>query len=122
MYLLFVILVSTATFGKTLQRPSDWAEMNSIGPVILTWVKAMPDKKLSEVPTIQVQQYTLQASLVKFIQEKIDSDNCRQIEEDGWNQSWCLRKNKIMVILSRGENAELVEVKESVKSWVLSHD
>lgn len=121
-YVFFLFLTFEVFAVSEPLVPEGWVEANSIEPVILTWVKVRPEKKITEVPTIQVHQYSLTPKFLKFVKENVDSDNCRNIEEGGWRQSWCLRKNFILVIMVRGESLELVETKEKIKSWVLTHD
>lgn len=100
--------------------PKGWVEMNSLDPVILTWAKADPSKKLEQVPSIMVQKFPREKKFVDFIQEKpLDQKGCRSLVAAGWNQTWCLRANSVLAILSR---EDVSEVEAIVKSWVLSHD
>ena len=100
--------------------PRGWVEMNSLEPVILTWAKGDPTKKLEQVPSIMVQKFPRDKKFVDFVNEKpLDEKGCRSLEAGGWNQTWCLRNKSVMAILSRDD---VKEVEGLVKKWALSHD
>lgn len=94
--------------------------MNSLEPVILTWAKADPSKKLEQVPSIMVQKFPREKKFVDFVQEKaLDAKGCRTLSAGGWNQTWCLRSKSVLAILSRDQ---VSDVEPIVKQWVLTHD
>ena len=94
--------------------------MNSIEPVILTWVKADPTKKLEEVPSAMVQKFPRNEKFVNFVNERpLDIQGCRTQTVDGWNQVWCLRPASVLAIVFRGQTET---IPEQLKKWVLTHD
>lgn len=95
--------------------------MNSLHPVVLTWVKADPSKKLEEVPTVMVQSFPKNEKMKTFL-EKYKSQTCFDVEGNGWNQTWCPKKEEVFVILSKGNASETKIRKDQLVSWVLSHD
>lgn len=102
------------------KAPAGWVEMNSIEPVILTWVKADPTKKLEEVPTAMVQKFSHSDKFVNYVKEKtLDDKGCRTQAVNGWNQTWCLRSNSVLAIVYRGQTES---IPEQLKKWVLTHD
>lgn len=127
MILVFIIsgLLSLSSFAEELHPPvpDGWVEMNSIEPVILTWVKAMPEKNLEEVPTLMVQQFKNENKIKDFIlKNSKDQSGCFKLEAKGWQQTWCERKSEVFVTLSRGDSVDLKVHQAKLKSWILSHD
>ncbi len=92
--------------------------MKSLDPVILTWVKADPKKKLSEVPTLTVQSFPLSEKLRSFFQKYNSRGGCFDLQDKEWKQSWCEMKNQAYVILSKNETPELIEHKKRLMTWV----
>lgn len=100
-----------------------WVEMHSIEPVILTWVKAKPDKELEEVPTFMVQSFKKDEKFQKFINsQKADAQGCFKISTKDWHQTWCARKQNVLAILSRGDDRDSGKINQILRSWVLTHD
>lgn len=124
--LLFVLIIlSLNSFADDPHphAPSEWVEIHSIEPVILTWVKAIPDKEIEEVPTFIVQKFPKDEKFKKFLKEhKADASGCFNLTNKDWEQTWCERKHKVMTVLSRGQDKDSAKIKEQLKSWVLSHD
>ena len=120
--LLLLVLLSANSFAEDPhpKAPTGWVEMNSIDPVILTWVKADSTKKLEEVPSAMVQKFPRTDKFVNYVKEKsLDAKGCRTQTVNGWNQVWCLRPDSVLAILYRGEAGTLPEL---LKKWVLTHD
>jgi len=121
------LILIVSCFAVTLRAedphpkaPAGWVEMNSIEPVILTWVKADPTKKLEEVPSAMVQQFPRNEKFVKFMNERpLDRQGCRSQVVNGWNQIWCLRPNSVIAILHRGQTET---IPDQLKKWALTHD
>lgn len=105
------------------QEPKGWTELNSPEPAILSWVKPDESKKLSESPNISIQKFERNEKFEKFVKEKsLDKDSCRDLKDEGWNQTWCLREKSILVILSKNEDSETSKIKKDLRTWVLTHD
>ena len=127
MPLLFLLLIgqtyATVFYPKT---PSAWVEMNSLSPVILTWAYADPDKKLMDTPSLMVQEFPRNEKLTKFVQKnKLDSHQCREVKaqkKDDWDQVWCLRKDSVLVLLSKGDPALVSAPKKTLLKWVHSYE
>lgn len=120
-----LILLSLNAFAEGVQpsAPAGWVEIDSVGPIILTWVKGDVDKKLKEVPTLMVQQFPRTEKFVKFVQEKkLDEKSCRELVQKEWKQTWCLRSESVMVLLAKNEDSELHVQKKKLLEWVLTHD
>jgi hypothetical protein len=127
MFKSFLILCffTSQIFASTTRplEPKGWVEMNSDGPVLLTWAKAPEKGSLEEAPTLMVQNFERDEKMQTFIKAKaLDKKGCFDLTEEGWKQTWCPRSSKIFVILSRGEDSELPSLKEKLQTWVLSHD
>lgn len=123
--LLILSFIPSPSYGS-LGRPPEpqgWVEMKSDGPVILTWTKAIETKSIEDAPTLMVQNFERNEKMQTFIKAKgLDKKGCFDVVEEGWKQTWCPRSSKVYVVLSRGEDSELLKLKETLKSWVLSHD
>lgn len=103
--------------------PKGWIEMNSIEPVALTWVKAEPDKKLKDVPTLMVQVLGNSEKISKLFKEhKLDKNGCFSITHQEWEQTWCGRSRETFVLLSKNTDPDLIEKRAILESWILSHD
>ncbi len=120
---LFFILFSLTAVAETGRPavPEGWVEMVSLEPVILTWVKADPEKKLEEVPTVMVQSFDRTEKINTFL-EKYKSQTCFDVDGNGWVQTWCPRSDEVFVLLSKGNAPDLAARKEQLKTWMLSHD
>lgn len=114
--LVFLSSVKAATVIPS--APEGWIEMASLDPVELSWVKALPDKKLEQVPTLMVQAYARTEKLEQLFKEK----QCFEYQDKEWKQLWCLRSEEVFVILSKNEDQDLLEKKKTLHSWILSHD
>ncbi|MCM2348790.1 MAG: hypothetical protein NDI69_02135 [Bacteriovoracaceae bacterium] len=127
-FFLFIILFSSNLQAEALhpKTPSGWIEMNSLAPVVLTWAYADPKKDLMEVPSLMVQKFSLQEKLLKFIQQvRPDGHGCRHvpaIKKSDWSQSWCPRKESIMVLLWKGPDSLVKAPQETLLNWVLTHE
>lgn len=98
-------------------------EINSIHPVILTWVKVNPDKKLEELPNFTIQMFEREEKLVKFVQsESLGTDGCRVVAKEEWKQEWCLRPKSILILLSKNVDTESSGIEKDLKKWILTHD
>lgn len=118
--MLVFLSVNSFAEGPHPKAPTGWVEMNSIDPVILTWAKADPTKKLEEVPSAMVQKFPRSDKFVNFVKEKsLDEKGCRSQTVNGWNQVWCLRPDSVLAILYRGE---VETIPDLLKKWVLTHD
>ncbi len=128
MPLLFLMLFISQTYATVFypKTPSSWVQMNSLSPVILTWAYADPNKKLIDTPSLMVQEFTRTEKLTKFMQkEKLDSHQCREIKaqkKEDWDQIWCLRKDTVLVLLSKGDPTLTIAPKETLLKWVHSYE
>ena len=106
--------------------PSGWVELNSLSPVILTWAYADPAKGLMDVPSFMVQKYPRSKKFEKFVLEgKPDSSLCRHVlakHSSEWSQSWCLRKDSVMVLIWKGEDSLISPHKKGLMNWILTHE
>lgn len=128
-FLLFIILFSSNLQAQEAlhpKAPAGWIEMNSLNPVVLTWAYAEPKKDLMEVPSLMVQKFPRQEKLLQFIREvRTDSHGCRHVQapkKSDWSQSWCPRKESIMVLLWKGPESLVKVPKETLLNWVLTHE
>lgn len=124
-FILTLLLFSLSVNAEGLhpKEPKGWVEANSLDPAILTWIKGDSNKKLKEVPNFTVQKFQRTEKFEKFVKEKpLDKDQCRDLKDEGWNQTWCLREKSILVILSRNEDSEGPHIKKILKEWVLTHE
>ena len=92
--------------------------MNSIEPVSLTWVKAMPEKKLQDVPTLMVQVHPKTEKLEKLFKDR----STFEYQDKEWKQVWILKANEAYVLLSKNEDTDLAQKKKALLSWIQSHD
>lgn len=126
--LLFLLIISVQVQANALypKAPSTWVEVKSLSPVLLTWAYADPEKKLLETPSLMVQEFPREEKFVKFIQkEKLDSHQCREVKaknKEDWDQTWCLRKDSILVLLSKGESSLISAPKETLLKWIHSYE
>jgi len=128
MPLLFLLLFISQSYATVFypKAPSAWVEMNSLSPVILTWAYADPDKKLLDTPSLMVQEFPRSEKLTKFIQkERWESHQCREVKAQkkaDWDQVWCLRKDSVLVLLSKGDPILINTPKETLLKWVHSYE
>jgi hypothetical protein len=123
LFMLTILSLNSYADDPHPHAPLPWVEIHSIQPVILTWVKALPDKDIEEVPTFMVQKFPKDEKFRKFLKaHKSDSSGCFNLSTKEWEQTWCERKYKVMSVLMRGQDKDSVKIKEQLKSWVLSHD
>ena len=120
---LLTLILSLSAFAENVRPPAPegWVEMISLDPVVLTWVKADPEKKLESVPTVMVQSFEKSDKIKSFIESKNYQD-CFDVDSKEWKQTWCPKKEEVFVILTKGNAPDLNARKEQLKSWVLSHD
>lgn len=121
--LIFSILFSFAALAESEHpaAPEGWVEMASLDPVVVTWVKADPEKKLEELPTVMVQAHQRSAKINSFL-EKHANEKCFDVDGNGWKQTWCPKKDEVFVLLSKGNASDVTARKEQLMKWVLSHD
>lgn len=126
LFLLILFINQTYATNFYPKVPSAWVEMNSLSPVILTWAYADPDKKLIDTPSLMVQEFSRNEKLIKFVnKEKLDSHQCREVKaqkNQDWDQVWCLRKDSVLVLLSKGDPALVSTPKETLLKWVHSYE
>jgi hypothetical protein len=106
--------------GPFPAMPKGWVELKSSDPVILSWARALPEKNLEEVPTLMVQRFPRTEKFVQFIQTKKNEKDCRELELRPWNQTWCLKKDSVLVVLSKNEDQALLLEKKKLLDWVRS--
>ena len=105
------------------ETPSGWIVGESKDPIILTWIKAHPEKDLDTVPHFLIQKFPKAEKFEKFVKEKpLDKNSCRDLKEGEWTQTWCLKKKNIFVILSKNHDSEFSKIKRTLRSWVLAHE
>lgn len=119
-FLTFFVLAAHAE-SEHPAAPEGWVEMASLDPVVVTWVKADPSKKLAEVPTLMVQAHQRTEKIKSFL-EKYSAEKCFDVDGNGWKQTWCPKKDEVFVVLSKGNASDLAAGKEQLMKWVLSHD
>lgn len=123
--ILALLLCAQFTYAEAPhpKEPKGWVELISLEPAILSWVKGKPDQQLKDAPNFVIQKFPRSEKFEKFIKEKpIDKDSCRDLKEEGWNQTWCLREKSVLVILSRNEDSDAPKIKKTLKEWVLTHE
>lgn len=121
--ILFILSFNSFAEDVHPKPPEGWVEMHSIEPVILTWVKAIPEKGLEEVPSYMVQSFTRDEKFSKFLSsQKSDAKGCFEITTKEWKQTWCGRQKNVFVILGRGSDEDSAKAKEKLIKWALTHD
>lgn len=104
-------------------EPKGWVALESQDPILLSWTKPNIDKTLKGSPNFSVQKFSRSEKFEKFVKEKsLDKDQCRDLKDGGWNQTWCLREKSILVILSKNEDSESPSIKKILRAWVLTHE
>jgi hypothetical protein len=117
---IFVLTSLKVMAGPFPAMPKGWVELKSSDPVILSWARALPEKNLEEVPTLMVQRFPRTEKFVQFIQTKKNEKDCRELELRPWNQTWCLKKDSVLVVLSKNEDQALLLEKKKLLDWVRS--
>lgn len=125
-FLLF-ILFSMTSFAEEIipKTPAGWVEMNSLHPVVVTWAYGDPTKDLLDVPSLMVQKFPPQDKLISFVKESPDQNGCRNVaakDSQSWASYWCSRKDTVLVLLWKGDEALVKTPKEALMKWVLSHE
>lgn len=92
--------------------------MNSLEPVALTWVKAMPHKKLTDVPTLIVQVYPKTEKLEKLFKDR----SSFEYTDKEWKQIWFIKRDEVFVLLRKNEDEDLLMKKKILQSWIETHD
>lgn len=117
-FLLMTSSISVRAAGEIPAVPAGWIEMNSIEPVALTWVKAMPEKKLQDVPTLMVQVHPKTEKLEKLFKDR----STFEFQDKEWKQVWSIKSDEVFVLLSKHEDAEVMDKKKILQSWIETHD
>lgn len=92
--------------------------MNSLEPVALTWVKALPQQKLTDVPTLMVQVYPKSEKLEKLFKDR----RSFEYADKEWKQIWFMKRDEVFVLLSKNEDEDLLIKKKVLQSWIETHD
>lgn len=121
--ILFIFSFNSFAEGPHPIEPTGWVEMHSIEPVILTWVKASPDKELEEVPTFMVQKYPKSEKFQQFIRaNRPDASGCFEITNKEWTQTWCVREKSVLTLMTKGVDESSARIKATLRAWVLTHE
>jgi hypothetical protein len=124
--ILALLMCAQISYGQSQsqpQAPRGWIEGIKVDSVVLNWNKVKTEQDLSKSPSLQVQKLPKSDSLVRFVkQKKIDKDSCRDLVDGGWNQTWCIKNKSIFVILSKNEDKETLDIKKTLRKWVLTHE
>lgn len=122
--LLLILPLNLWAHAPVPTPPSGWIQMNSLSPVILTWVYGNPEKELKDVPSFTIQKFGREEKFVSFIQKNSpDKNQCASFEPDKkneWFQVWCIRPKSVVNLMWK--NGENEEIKKTLLEWVLTHE
>lgn len=120
--LLISILCFANAVAEVVSTPQGWVEMATPDPIILSWAKVIPGKKLEDSPTVMIQKYEHSKKWESALKNiSADSDGCKEIKAKSatdWNQLYCEKSKTIYAILWRGEKEETIGALETARKWL----
>lgn len=120
------ILLFLSLSASYAAPPAGWVEMPGPDPILLTWAKVVPGKKLEASPTVMIQKHET-SSRWKSILKKIpaEKDGCKKVaakDSQDWHQRYCEKDKNIYVYLWRGDEEDTEPALEMAKEWLKKNE